>query len=93
MILQSSCGFPLLFRTHYLRHEIYINVLATTTEIVIAMNYLILMLEKYLPFRKGQKDVERKFFPPSSSNWIHALWNYFSNHVYLKDKSKNMKKY
>ena len=93
MILQSSCGFPLLFTTHYLRHEIYINVLATTTDIVIAMNYLILMLEKYLPFRKGQKDVERKFFPPSSSNWIHALWNYFSNHVYLKDKSKNMKKY
>ena len=38
----------------------YINKLSTTTQIFIAMNYLIVMSEKYLHFRKRQKLVARK---------------------------------
>ena len=33
--------------------EIYINRLSSTTQIFIAMDYLIMMSEKYLYFRKG----------------------------------------
>ena len=42
--------------------EIYINSLRTTTQIFIAMEYLILMSEKYVHFRKRQKHVGRNFF-------------------------------
>ena len=42
--------------------EIYINILRTTTQIFIALDYLILMSEKYLYFRKRQKHVASKFF-------------------------------
>ena len=38
----------------YNRIEIYINRLITTTQIFIAMDYLILMPEKYLHFRKDK---------------------------------------
>ena len=62
MIQQSSYGFALVFRAHDLRPEIYVNRLGTTTKIFIAMDYLILMLEKYVHFRKRQKYVARNFF-------------------------------
>ena len=42
--------------------EIYINRLSTTTQIFMAMDYLIGMLEKYLHFKKRQKHGARKFF-------------------------------
>ena len=43
--------------------EIYINRLSTTTQIFIAMDYLIMMSEKYLYFRKRKKHLARTFFP------------------------------
>ena len=42
--------------------EIYINRLSTTTQIFIAMDYLIMMSEKYLYFRKRKKHLARTFF-------------------------------
>ena len=43
--------------------EIYINRLSTTTEIFIALDYLIMMSEKYLYFRKRKKNhLARTFF-------------------------------
>ena len=42
--------------------EIYINRLSTTTQIFIAMDYLIMMSEKYLYFRKRKKHLTMKFF-------------------------------
>ena len=62
MIQQSSHGFALVFRPHDLRPEIYINSLGTTTQIFIAMNYLIPMSEKYLHFREKQNHVEMNYF-------------------------------
>ena len=56
--------------------KIYINRLSTTMQTVIAIDYLIMMLEKYHEFRKRQK---------------HVLWKYFSNFVYLKDVCKTLK--
>ena len=58
-------------------------------QIFMAMDYLILMSEKYIHFRKRQKHVLKNFF--SSCKWIHALRKYFSNYVYLKDLCKNLK--
>ena len=63
MILQSSYGFALMFRSYDIWPEIYINRLGATTLIFITMSYLILMLKKYLHFRKKQKYVKKKFFP------------------------------
>ena len=52
--------------------EIYINRLSLTMQIFIAMDYLILMSEKYLHFRKQQKHVPRSFFSPRRSKCIHV---------------------
>ena len=49
------------YRNHNLI-EININELSTTTQIFIAVYYLILMSEKYLHFSKTQKNVARIFF-------------------------------
>ena len=57
--------------------EIYINRLSLKIQIFIVMDYLILMLEKYLHFRKRQKHVPRNFFSPCRSNWIHVPWEIF----------------
>ena len=43
--------------------EIYINRLSTTIQILLAMDFLILMSEKYLHFRKRQKHFARKLLP------------------------------
>ena len=51
--------------TNYNIIEIHINRLSTTTQILIAMDYLILMSEKYLYFRERQKHLARKFFSHS----------------------------
>ena len=48
--------------TNYNIIEIYINRLSTTTEIFIALDYLIMMSEKYLYFRKRKKHLARTFF-------------------------------
>ena len=48
--------------TNYNIIEIYINRLSTTTQIFIAMDYLIMMSEKYLYFRKRKKHLARTFF-------------------------------
>ena len=71
--------------------KIYINRLSTTTQIFIAMDYLILMSEKYLQFRKNKSICQGHSSPPRRSNWIHVLRKYFSNYVYLKDMYKNLK--
>ena len=42
--------------------KIYINRLSTTTQIFIAMDYLITMSENYLYFRKRKKHLVRTFF-------------------------------
>ena len=42
--------------------EIYINRLSSTTQIFIAMDYLIMMSEKYLFFRNRKKHLARTFF-------------------------------
>ena len=58
--------------TNYNIIEIYINRLSTTTQIFIAMDYLIMMSEKYLYFRKRKKHLVRAFLAhPIRSNWIH----------------------
>ena len=71
--------------------EIFINRLSTTMQIFVAIDYLILMSEKYVHFGKRQMHVAKNFSPPSRSNWIHVLRKYFSNHVCLKDICKNLK--
>ena len=48
--------------TNYNIIEIYINRLSTTTQISIAMDYLIMMSEKWLYFRKRKKHVARSIF-------------------------------
>ena len=60
-------------------------------QIFIAMDYLILMPEKYVHFRKRQKHAPRNFFSTRRSNWIHVLRKHFSNYIYLKDLYKNLK--
>ena len=91
MIHQSSYGFLLVFRPNDLRPEMYINKLGTTTQIFIAMDYFILMSEKYLHFKKKTKEFGKEIvFPPRSFNWVHVLRKYFSNYVYLKDLNKNL---
>ena len=86
--------FCLLFSwvARYLKHSdntpklniSYINIqiiiieiyrLSTTTQIFIAMDYLIMVSEKYLYVRKRKDHL--------TSNWIHVLWKYFSNYVFL----------
>ena len=52
--------------------EIYINRLNLTIQNFIVMDYLILMSEKYLHFRKRQKHLPRNSFSPRRSNWIHV---------------------
>ena len=49
--------------TNYNIIEIYINRLSTTTQIFMAMDYLILTSENYIHFRKRQKYAAKKFFP------------------------------
>ena len=51
--------------TNYNIIEIYINRLSTAKQIFIAIDYLILMLERYLQFRKRRKHLVRTFFPTS----------------------------
>ena len=37
-------------------------------------------------FKKKTKASDKQIiFPPCRCNWIHVLWKYFSNYVYLKD--------
>ena len=89
------------FNTHkytiYNIIDVNINRLSTTTQIFIAIDYSILMSEKYFHFRKRQKHLARTFFPilPSRrSNWIHVVWKFVSNYVFLrflKDTYKNFK--
>ena len=52
--------------TNYNIIEIYINRLSTTTQIFIAMDYLIMMPERYFPFRKRQKHLGKTFFSYSA---------------------------
>ena len=74
--------------------EIHINRLSTTMKIFIPMDYSIMMSEKYFHFRKDKSIWQRLFFPPRKCNWIHDLWKYFSNYVFLrflKGMYKNLK--
>ena len=48
--------------TNYNIIEIYINRLSTATQIFIAMNYLIVMSEKYLYFGKRKKKIDKDIF-------------------------------
>ena len=60
-------------------------------QIFIAMDYLILMSEKYLHFRKRQKHVPRNYFLPVEVTGFMFLRKYFLSYVYLKDMYKNLK--
>ena len=74
--------------------EIHINRLSTTMQIFIPMDYSIMMSEKYFHFRKDKSIWQRLFFPQRKCNWIHDLWKYFSNYVFLrflKGMYKNLK--
>ena len=72
--------------TNYNIIEIYINRLSATTQIFIAIDYLIMMSEKYLYFRKRKKTFGKDiFYPPHRSNWIHVRWKYFLNYVFTRD--------
>ena len=62
--------------TNYNIIEIYINRLSTTTQIFIAMDYLIMMSEKYLYLRKRK---------------VHALWKHFPSYVFTRDIYKNLR--
>ena len=78
--------------TNYNLIEIYINRWSITTQIFIAMDYLIMMSEKYPYFRKRKKTFGKDiFYPPHRSTWIHLLWKYFLNYVFTKDMYKNLK--
>ena len=80
--------------TNYNMIEIYVNRLSTTRQIFVAMDYSIMMSEKYFHFRKRQVFGKEIFCTPRRSNWIHELWNFFSNYVFLrffKDTYKNLK--
>ena len=55
------------------------------------MDYLIMMSEKYLYFKKRKKYLQGHFFPPFRTNWIHLLWKYIWNYVFFKDMYKNLK--
>ena len=48
--------------TNYNMIKIYINRLSTTTQIFIAMDYSIIMSEKYFHSRKRQKNLTKTFF-------------------------------
>ena len=65
--------------TNYNIIEVYINRLSTTTQIFIAMDYLILMSEKYHHFRKSQKHVLQKYL---SNTCTHKT-------LYIQDLEKN----
>ena len=58
-------------------------------QIFIAMDYLILMSEKYLHFRKRQKHVPRNFFLPVEVTGFMYPRKYFLSYVYLKDIYRN----
>ena len=60
-------------------------------QIFIVMDYLIMMSEKYLYFRKRQKHVPRNYFLPVEVTWFMFLRKYFLSYVYLKDMYKNLK--
>ena len=74
--------------TNYDIIEIYINRLSITTQIFIAMDYLIMMSEKYLYLKKKKNIWQGHFFPPRRSNWIHAFGNIFGimffSAIYIK---------
>ena len=55
------------------------------------MDYLIMMSEKYLHFRKRQKHVPRNYFLPVEVTGFMFLRKYFLSYVYLKDMYKNLK--
>ena len=77
--------------TNYNIIEIYINRLSTITQISIAMDYLVMMSEKYLYFRKRKKTFGKDiFYPTHRISWIHILWKYFPNYVFTKDMFKNL---
>ena len=71
--------------TNYNIIEIYINKLSATTQVFIAVDYLIMMSETEKNIWQGH------FFLPHRSNWIHVLWKYFPNYVFTKDMYKNLK--
>ena len=54
-----------------------------------AIDYLILMSEKYLQFRKGKSIWRGRIFQPCRSNLV--LWECFSKYVFLRDMYKNLK--
>ena len=78
--------------TNYNIIEIYINRLITTTQIFIAIDYLIMMSEKYLYFRKRKKHLARTFFThPIEVTGSMYFGNIFSNYVFTKDMYKNIR--
>ena len=78
--------------TNYNIIEIYINRLSTTTQIFIAMDYLIMMSEKYLYFRKRKKHLARTFFThPIEVTGSMYFGTFFWNCVFTKDMYENLK--
>ena len=72
--------------------EIYINRLSLTMQIFIAMDYLILMSEKYLHFRKWQMHVPGNFFSTRRSNWNHVPYETFFELCVFQRSVQKLKK-
>ena len=60
-------------------------------QIFIAMDYFVLMLQKYLHLKKKQKHVPREFLSPRRGNLIHYPRKCFLSYAHLKDLYKNLK--
>ena len=74
--------------------EIYINRLSITPQIFIAMDYLTMMSEKYLYFKKRKKHLARKFFPhPVKVTGSMYFGNIFGIICFSKICAKTWKKW
>ena len=72
-----------ILNIQFITIEICINRLSTTTQIFIAIDYLIMMSEKYLYFRKRKKYLARTFFP-TPIFFSCNLENFFELYVFQK---------
>ena len=67
--------------------KIYINRLSTTTQVFMAMDYSIMMSEKYFHFRKRQKNLAKTFFShpvevTGSMNFGNSWVNWDNHPIY-----------
>ena len=78
--------------TNYNIIEIYINRLSVTTQIFIVMDYLIMMSEKYLYFRKRTNIWQGHFLPTSQKLLDPCTFEIFSELFLPKICTKTLKR-